>query len=58
MAVTKLEHIISTNTVTAVWQQLSVANYISENRTEPSSKKLNLVEEGAVSPLARGVCFP
>jgi len=38
MAVTKLEHIISTNTVTAVWQQLQL-QYISENRTEPSSKK-------------------
>jgi hypothetical protein len=43
-AVTKLEHVISTNTVTAVRQRLQL-QYISENRTEPSSKKAKLVEE-------------
>jgi hypothetical protein len=51
MAVTKLEHSISMNTVTAVSQRIQL-RYISENRTEPSRGKLKLIEERAGSPLA------
>jgi hypothetical protein len=41
MVVTKLEHIISMNTVTAVWQQLQWQLYFVKQNRISSKKRLN-----------------